>query len=494
MWFFPLLLACSSPPAEPTTEPTAELVAGRDAPQAPGLPPSFLLIDIDSLRADRILATREGQPVAPTLAALARRGVRFDQAYSQSGWTLPAVYSLVTGHHPLLVEVREDTLPRRDPAVRHLPEILGLYGYRSMVFWGRTIIGGNGQLSTGFDDTLGVAAEGGYRVPLQDWIEQAQGQPFFALVHNLDLHMPSPAIPIDALHRFVEPVEGCPGGVPMPVLDQLTPTIGVDAAREHVIGHYDGQLRYYDDAVADMLEQLERAAVADRTVVILTSDHGEELFERGELRHGVHYDPVLRIPLVIASPGAAAGQVDRGAQAVVQAVVQTVDIVPTVLELAGAELPAGLAGQSLVPLLGGGGTHTPRAVLSISNRYNASLRTATHKALVRSSYRQPGQSGRLVDGGLVREVFDLVADPGERRPLIDTPGGAELFRQLDAWRAERLVASEELPRARMDPEQERKLKEHGYWGLTNPDGEGREGPPPGTRGKPRLDGDPPVPE
>ncbi len=427
----------------------------------PAGPPSFLIIDIDSFPASRMLAERDGQPVAPTMARLARQGWHFTEAFSQSAWTLPAVYSLLTGQHPVLMEEQDNTLPAWEDSTRTLPQILSYYGYRSAAWWGHTIVSGSPQYSQGFAAPAQHADQ--YDLPLADWIGQSS-DPFLIFVHNIDLHLPAPRIPEAALHRYVAPIAGCPGQSPPADFTALRYRVGDAAARTHILGHYDGQIRYYDDALADMLGELERAGVAEQTVVIVTSDHGEELFERGEVRHGVHYDTVLRIPLIIYDPGQGSGEIST--------IVQTVDLAATVLDRAGVAADATMDGASLLPLMGRAGTYTAREVFSISNRHNASLRSATHKALLRSVYIAhdiPG-TAQAQESGEERALYDLRADPDERINLLlaDHPPRSALLDRLLVLQAERMAATGDIPRTPLEDAQKKRLQDQGYWELVHP--------------------------
>lgn len=98
----------------------------------PDARPSFLVVDIDSLRADRVEATRDGALVAPTLAALAAGGAFFDHMESHSGWTMPALTSLLTGQHPLALRMDQKDLSWAPPGANLLPAILAAYGYRTV--------------------------------------------------------------------------------------------------------------------------------------------------------------------------------------------------------------------------------------------------------------------------------------------------------------------------------------------------------------------------
>ena len=137
--------------------------------------PNFLLIDIDTMRADRVGHTRGGQSITPILDALAAQGATFSQAYSQSAWTMPAVFSLLTGRYPLLQEVRGDTLPWWGDQVRSVADVASYYGYRTGIWWGATLLAGDPAFSRGFADRSepfppDSDAAAAYDVPLASWI------------------------------------------------------------------------------------------------------------------------------------------------------------------------------------------------------------------------------------------------------------------------------------------------------------------------------------
>ena len=157
--------------------------------------PNFLMIDIDTLAFDHVGAIREGQPVTPVIDALGARGVRFTRAMSQSGWTLPALSSVLTGALPVPSEVEDGAVPWRPRGARDLPEILQLYGYNTAVFWGRTL---PGPLSNAMSQSFGFVSMP--RGPLMtpptveevDWLAQGPAEPVFLYVQQIDLHQPWP--------------------------------------------------------------------------------------------------------------------------------------------------------------------------------------------------------------------------------------------------------------------------------------------------------------
>ncbi|MFH1465039.1 MAG: sulfatase [Pseudomonadota bacterium] len=453
----PLLLAlaaCSSPPPPPST-------------LADGSPrPNILLIDIDSMRADRLLLERDGRPVAPHLQALAAQGVRFEHAVSQAGWTQPALAALLSGRYPPAIEQRRDKkltwLPEGTPS---LPTILGWYGYHTAVVWGQTLPQAFPELSKGFDEVY-QEPEGEAYAPgsfLDDWLDEHAEEPFFLMIHELDLHCPRPPAPDSWIAPWAEPLprdeEPCLHGL----MRRWGPQLPAAALQPRMIAHYDGGLAFYDDVLGGTLARLEAAGKLAHTVVVLLSDHGQDLFEHGEIGHGMQWESVLRVPLVVLDPTHAAPGLVR------DEVVQTVDIAPTLLALAGIPLDQQMVGRSLAPLLQPGEADWPgRPVWSLTDREAASLQDGTWKMLSRRIPPGPhsGPHGEEMRQAWVRyELFDLAADPGERHDLADEdPRRAqELRRRLAAWVQERLAQGQGASGLELGEEQRRKLQEGGYW-------------------------------
>ena len=214
---------------------------------------------------------------------------------------------------------------------------------------------------------------------------------------------------------------------------------------------YDEQLSHVDAAVGEVLDRLRREGRYDDTLVVLTSDHGDAFLEHGFLAHSTTpYEELVRVPLIVKLPGG------RHAGARVSEPVRLVDVLPTILDLLGRQVPRGVDGCSLVPLLDGrepmpAGCDT--AVVEIAEdpeRYpTVAIRTARWKYV----HREGGPD----------ELYDLEADPGERRNLLEEavpPSVAEDLRR----RALAVVASrpEAGGRVELDAATVEELKGLGY--------------------------------
>ena len=490
----PHLAACS-----------AVLVAACQGP-APEAPPplserpNIVLIDIDSLRADRFHAQRDGQPIAPTLMAVAERGVIFEQAFSQGGWTMPALAALLSGRFPQGVPRQSVELSWLPEGARTLPEILGWYEYETALCSGKTLISSSLLTTDSFQRAFSVDLDETPRPvqPLAAWIEHEAQEPFFAMLHDLDLHMPAEAVPVEAACTWVEDPQRCALGAgqsPKGAYEALREQLGEDEARAQVLAQYDGALQAYDQVVGQLFEALERRGVQDRTVVVFVSNHGEELGEHGLYEHGVHYDTVLHIPMFIVDP-----RHEGWTGRVVTTTVQGVDIAPTLLELVGVPVDQAMDGQSLVSLMDGRTDgYEERPVFSASDDATASWRSPELKLLVHR-WRSPGGPGPAEHRGptepnlhgrgpLTGAIFRLDHDPGELHDLSDAEPAllAEAWQQLEPWLEARIPENlaPRPPHPQGQPSIDERLKRDGYWKHVEPiHGEPPKGAPSEGKRKP----------
>ena len=347
----------------------------------------ILFISICSLRRDHLGAYGGPPGQTPTLDALAASAQRFDQAWSTSNFTLAAVTSMLTGRFPSGTGVvRWGT--GLGPEIALLPEILGWYGYRTGAF---TVDAASGLrpeygLARGFQRFVVIpptrstpdgrhhggspGPPGETAAPLVQWLEaQPTDQPVFALLHTRSAHYPFVLTPPEAGQDptgvravlWEEPVEGERGdlrpgtagaeavalaasakGDPVQAVVREAGAAGI---AEWKAAYAESVARMDADVAAALQAQRDRGRL-DQTVVVVVADHGESLGDNGELLHGGGYfDGVIHVPLLISVPGQAPG--------VQSALVSHVDLAPTLLDLVGAVVPAGIDWRSLLPLLRG---------------------------------------------------------------------------------------------------------------------------------------------
>jgi arylsulfatase A-like enzyme len=383
-----------------------------------GVPGGVVLIGIDTLRADRLSCYGYPRPTSPRIDAFAAESVLFEQAISQSSWTLPGFASIMTGLVPSRHGAGEGKrcllapCGSLEPDVPVLAEGFLRAGYRTASFVSNGYVGPGVGLGRGFEvadvEKRGETAVG----KAIAWLTERRAEPFFLFVHVIEPHGPY-APPEEDRRLFVDP--GYAGPVVAEKLGFADPAWS-DADRSHVMDLYDADVHFTDRIVGRLFDALADLGLDDRTLVVLTSDHGEELFERGQLGHGQSvYDELLRVPLIVRFPGRALrGRVARQ--------VRTMDVFPTMLEAMGRPVPPGLDAVSLLALAHGGPG-------------DAALDTAvaefTYVDPERKAVRQPPAKLIVDDARGTAAFFDLATDPGERSDRVgDHPDRVTAMRRL----------------------------------------------------------------
>ena len=398
------------------------VVAGR---REEGTAPNVVLISVDTLRADRLELYGYPRPTMPHLTAWARRrAVVFEQAVAQAPWTLPSHVSMLTGLDPLVHGVNFHR-PAPEPLLL-LPEILHAHGYRTLAVTGGAYLDPQFGLAQGFEryrwfrgDDPREELAGGVDTALRWLGEERGGAPFFLFFHTYDVHEPYyPWAP------HLEALSGRRGSF-QPVVTRRLPALaengfaqrkelafldGPDGRRPDpaLAGDlYDSGVAHADGELHRLFSWLEEAGIADDTMVVFTSDHGEALGEHGLFGHSSVYDHDALVPLVIQLPGREVA----GRRAPRQ--VRSIDIVPTVLDVLGLPVPEGLAGRSLLPLIRGRAPAAPDAAVTyaaFTNRGLAIRDGRGHKYVLLDQAWKP-------TAGPAEMLFDLAADPAELRPL-----------------------------------------------------------------------------
>jgi arylsulfatase A-like enzyme len=382
---------------------------------------------IDTLRADRVGAF--GYPIAttPVIDRLAAAGA-LAEAHSPTSWTKPSIATLLTGLHPLRHQVisRTDALP---PEVPLLAGRLRELGFRSFAVSSNAHVAPVWGFDRGFDTFVLTWKEDGDLFPSSEKVnlwalrELARAEPpFFGYVHYLDPHSPyDPKVGIDGLElppelrRFAR------------IIPRDLVALEGEARREAVAAAsalYDAEIRSTDRALGELLDVLANRGLADETLVVVTSDHGEGFDEHGLLGHGKGlFEELTKVPLAISWPaGIAAGQRIDG--------VALEDVVPTVLDLLGAPSQSErLDGRSFAGLLTGTGP-APSAsgrLLHLDGTPSPTL------AWVRGREKLI-----LAKNPYAKLWFDLGSDPREIVNRVGSSGfDSALFAELAAELAER---------------------------------------------------------
>lgn len=434
-------------------------------PPAAGPPPggpSVILVSIDTLRADHLGCYGYGRrPTSPNLDRLASEGTRFAQVIAPSPWTTPSHMSLFTSQYPTVhaVDAPIASAQRRLAGDKTtLAELLRDRGYRTAAFTGAGAISALYGFWQGFDlydeTPRGATGREGEDLPViygraRAWLESEGERPFFLFLHTYEVHNPY------THGTFLE------DGEDYGELERRTRL-------------YDGGIAFADGYLGRLRGELERLGLAGTTLLVVLSDHGEDLAGRYPADHWYYhghnlYDELLLVPLVFSGPGVARGRV-VGDQ------VSLLDVMPTLLELTGTEGPGGqpVQGLSLAPHLDprgapapGEGPGHPYAFAEAVNRgpERKAVRTSEHKLVWMPSPDQTGRSPVRTPIPTL-ELLDLRGDPGETRNLVAEQSALarRLFESLERWWSENRGLRREVGEeaAEMDPSTLETLKALGY--------------------------------
>ncbi|HEV7735655.1 MAG TPA: sulfatase [Candidatus Binatia bacterium] len=424
--------------------------------------PNVLVLLVDTLRADRVGVFGAAPNRTPTLDALARTGLVFEQMVAQSSWTLPSVATLFTGLHPrshgALGSPAGDHGARwgyLSDRVTTWAEAASRAGITTVGISTNPLVSRGTNLAQGFETftELGWSAEernwpaaADVNARFLDWLATNRAQRFVAYLHYMEPHdpytppanlrppVPDGVRPAIAAGRVSELAAKIARGQAPPL-----PAVEVSYLR----ALYDGEVTAWDRALAGLLDGLQDLGVRDDTIIVVTADHGEEFQEHGRLTHATQlYDESLRVPLVIVGPSVPAGRVIEPAQGI--------DLFPTLAHLLQLPAPEGLPGHDLLQPL------ERREVVSETASAIAPDGTPMDLLALRA------MGWKLIDAPRTgrRELYDLGSDPHESMDrAADAPENALLAERLSGF----LATARPPPRIDgADPGLTDKLKTLGY--------------------------------
>jgi len=408
--------------------------------------PNIILITIDSLRVDHLGCYGYPQNTSPSIDSLASKGALFLEAISNGGATASAFPSILASARPPIQEVEGKAILQRSAT---LAEVLKSAGYQTAAFHSNPMLSrfyGYGKGFDVFDDSFRQFSPKGMRLWIRTrpkspdnlmakalrkvrlilkpiltrvsqghiisaeeitsksmlWLETHK-EKFFLWLHYMDVHHPYLPLPQYIGQFHDQPVSRKrmaslyrkmlkdPG--------QLSPS---EVAT--LIDLYDADIRYVDDNIGSLLASL--AGDLANTIVIVTTDHGDEFGEHGKFGHQSLHDGVVRVPLIIAGPGIKAGTVIREP-------IELLDLAPTVADFIGIESPPRFHGKSLLPVIGGKSRVATGAISTVTNKLEQrfiAYRTPEWKYIRTES---PNEANTMVS----EEVYDLRNDPKERHNM-----------------------------------------------------------------------------
>lgn len=412
-------------------------VSQHPASSTPGnsSPASVVLITLDTVRADRLGCYGYARAETPSLDRLARDSVRFASAYTVVPITLPSHAVILTGTYPMWNGVRDFTSPGLPAGIPTLAEVLKQRGYSTGAFVSAFVLNSMWGLNRGFDlyddesPTAGAPGNDPFLVMrpgdattsrMLAWLDKHSQKPFFVWLHLYDAHSP---------YRSPEPYRSRHGDRP-----------------------YDGAIAFDDAQVGRVLDALRRKGLYDRSLVIVTSDHGESLGEHGEAEHGFFvYNATLRVPLIVKWPRSS------GRGRVVTEAVSSIDLASTIAQAAGVPAAAerSFQGKALTRFLGDQ-TASPEPVYAESYYARDSFGWHELRSLVTGKFK-------YIDAPQA-ELYDLEHDPAEQSNIAATDRATtgSLGASLQEIEHRFENGKQATSNAAVDPETLAKLKSLGY--------------------------------
>ena len=378
--------------------------------------PNILILVVDALRADRLGCYGYERATSPYIDLFSKDALFFESCYSTSPWTKTAVGSLFTSLYPS--QHGAFFFHSRLPDKRlTLAEVFKNRGYDTLAFQTNPIITRDYNFDQGFSSYSDLTFERAEHVNAQIFSRlRKKRKPFFAYMHFMETHLPYEPPP--EYYSLFETDKGPFGisGTQDAFQTRLLNELGLsDKDKRYFSNLYDGEIRYFDDRFKELIVFLKEYKLYDNTIIVLTSDHGEEFWDHGGLEHGhTLYNELLHIPLMIKPAGPPSGKI-------MEQPAQIVDIYPTLLHLAGLECPDSVEGVSLV---------SPSENEKRPLYFEGLLRGAESKGILRGGIKLIENTGVMNPYALEYiegfkkthsakdmnpfELFDLSGDPGEK--------------------------------------------------------------------------------
>lgn len=426
--------------------------------------PNILFINADALRADHLSCYGYKRNTSPNIDKLAKEGLMFTQAISQSSFTPSSIFSILTSVYPASHGVFNFGVTM-NPDLVTLPEILKNRGY----YLG--LISGRGRLSEFhfpevekiFDiyyppsNAEIIKADEVSRDAIK-WLRANKKKKFFLWLYYLEPHTPyRPPPPYNKLfinnrvakenNKYVpidnESMNRFNGYKVIPKITAVKNITNIN----YYISQYDGEISFVDDQLGVVFAEMKRLNLYDNTIIIFTSDHGESMGEHDfYFVHGDNlYDELLKVPLIIRYKSI-------GENKVINTQVQSIDIMPTILDVIGIKMPKQIVGQSLLLLSKKGKYEDKYALSELVNGGSEmeSIRTGNWKLIYSAKQDR-------------YELYNLEDDPGELKNLANTDKIQTEFlrRELHNWmkKAQSKIATQKKV---LDETSQRKLQSLGY--------------------------------
>jgi arylsulfatase A-like enzyme len=410
----------------------------RYGPLRPPSPPQYntLWISVDALRPDHLGCYGYDRPTSPEIDKLAEKSVVFERAYAQSAFTLPSSYSFLSSLYPSTHRMTLTALPDE----RSLQYVLNDNLFSIMKNNGRAVRGLlNSWYGQGLDKVIpGVDSASGNADQMNDqarsFIRENRRRPFFLMLHYMEVHAPYVPRP-GYIEMFSDELPA------KTYTSELIKRVALrkeelsDEELKRMVDVYDNNIRYIDGKAGELIDLLGSLGLDDRTVIIITSDHGEAFMEHRLLGHSIKlYEEFIRIPLIIYVPAGL-----KIAPRRVGDIVQSIDLMPTLCEFLEMPLPLQAQGSSLAPLMRGSvreNAHAFSEALMTPAYFFGRDNPGPECKFIQAVNTGPWKYIHYVSSGR-RELFNLRLDPREGHDILAVePETAMLMEEkLEQYRA-----------------------------------------------------------
>ena len=380
---------------------------------------NVILISLDDLRSDHISSYGYFRNTTPNIDRLVKESILFENAFSQASWTIPSHASLFTSKYPIKIHMlsEDDKLNESELTIS---KILKNNGYKTFGLINVFQLNSTYGFNQGFDvyEELNENNTNKTLPIIFDWLENNTNEKFFSFIHFYSIHLPYGQPPYDNL--FDPTYKGFVDNISFESLIKDKSNIYLwnytyfdktknltlklnDRDIQHIIAHYDGGILYTDSILSKIFDKLKELELYNNTIIIIFSDHGENLMEHNYLQHGdTLYDEAIHVPIIIYVPNSTLKGIRIKSQ------VQLIDVVPTILNLLDISIPRQAEGKSLIPLISGRQEKDfDKYVFSEDADYDISIRTPNWKLI------------KNADNSM--ELYDLKNDPKELNNRINEP-------------------------------------------------------------------------
>ena len=462
----------------------------------PGKPKGVIFFVADTLRTDHLDIFGYERETTKHIKQFAKEGVAFSNAVAQGTWTKVSQSSMVTSLYPSSHEVFEvpNTLPA---SAETIAEVYREAGYATVSYSSVMFTGKQNNMHQGYeelhesksidDEEYRSKTSKHYVDRIIPWLKQHKDVPFFAYLHVFDPHSPyRPRAPYDTIWARPEDkarMEEIDKQMKeaevtlihqMPMKEEYIAKTGNDPEELLRIytDWYDGSIIGMDDEVGRLLDALKSMGIDDDTLIVFSSDHGEELWEHGRFFHSHSvYSELSQVPLIFRWPNAPGFQTGT----TVDRVIENLDIMPTLLELSGIDGPEVMQGRSLLPLIDGSGVSSWQDQMVFTQTYRNDdeelgndPEKGHHFAFTENGVKVIRKE---IQPDLVEEFYDRTADPLDLNNIIDEGDNRTHVASMTAtfvqWRekaeSETLPSDEEMAQ-NLSSEDLKRLQALGYVG------------------------------